>query len=300
MNQAATLKEWRMGGGGHPGKQHDLLQDSAGETPFGPRVLSFSSGKGGVGKTNVVTNMAVALARLGKRVMILDADLGLANVDVMLGLCPKYTIRHVFSGERSLADVLIAGPGGIRIIPAGSGIPELVHLNESEKLFLLSEMEEIGGSIDIMLIDNSAGISDNVLYFSIASQQRIIIVTPEPTSITDGYALIKVLHSRHQIKSFSILVNWTRNGSEAQKVFRQLALVTDRFLGHLSMDYLGFIPRDDAIPKAVCRQKTVLELFPDSQASRGFMDLAQHLLEHGGENHVDGNIKFFWRHLLKV
>jgi flagellar biosynthesis protein FlhG len=262
--------------------------------------MSFSSGKGGVGKTNVVTNIALALSREGKRVLVLDADLGLANVDVMLGLVPKYTIQHAFSGEKSLREILVEGPGGMLILPGSSGIPELANLGESEKLYLLNEMEELGSSVDLMLIDNSAGISENVLYFSMAAQQRVIVMTPEPTSITDAYALIKVLNSRHHIKNFSILVNWTRNNQEAQKVFRQLAAVADRFLGVLSMDYMGFIPQDDAIPKAISQQKAVLDLYPESDASRGFVDLARNLLENGGEDHADGNIKFFWRHLLRV
>jgi flagellar biosynthesis protein FlhG len=300
MNQAATVKDWRPEGRERRNAHADPIACNHGKAPLCPRVVSFSSGKGGVGKTNVVINMALAIARLGKRVLILDADLGLANVDIMLGLVPKYTIRHVFSGEKRLEDILIQGPGGMLILPAGSGIPELVHLDESEKLFLLNEMERLGDSIDLMLIDNAAGISENVIYFNLAAQQRVIVVTPEPTSMTDAYALIKVLNNKHRIRSFSVLVNSSRNSQEAQKVFRQLSSVADRFLGVLSMDYMGFIPKDSAIPKAICHQKAVLEMFPESKASKGFMDLAHTILRYEGEHHVDGNIKFFWRHLLGV
>jgi flagellar biosynthesis protein FlhG len=182
MNQAATLKEWGPEGQERRKAHADPIARLRGKAPLCPRVVSFSSGKGGVGKTNMVTNIALAIARLGKRVLILDADLGLANVDIMLGLVPKYTIRHVFSGEKRLEEILMQGPGGMLILPAGSGIPELVHLDESEKLFLLNEMEGLGDSIDLMLIDNAAGISENVLYFNLAAQQRVIVVTPEPTS----------------------------------------------------------------------------------------------------------------------
>jgi flagellar biosynthesis protein FlhG len=265
-----------------------------------PRVLSFSSGKGGVGKTSVVTNTALAISRLGQRVMIVDADLGLANIDIMLGLAAKHTIKHVFSGEKSISEVLIEGPEGVIILPAASGVPELINLSNSEKLFLLNEIKELSAAFDILLIDTSAGISDNVIYFNMVAQQRIIIVTPEPTSITDAYALIKVLANRHLVRNFSILVNQTKDGQEAQNVYRQLSAITGRFLGLMSMDYLGFIPKDDAIPKAVANQQTVLEIFPGCEASKGFMDLAQYILDDRSKNHVDGNVKYLRGHLLRT
>ncbi|MGC8736949.1 MAG: MinD/ParA family protein [Dissulfurimicrobium sp.] len=195
-----------------------------------PRVISFSSGKGGVGKTNIVVNLAIAMADLGQRVMVLDADLGLANIDVILGLTPKYTIDNVFSGYVTLKDVLIEGPSGILILPAGSGVTELLNLGEGEKLFLLDEIEGLGNDIDIMLIDNAAGISENVMYFNLAAQQRVVVATPEPTSITDAYALIKVMVNKYKVNTFSLLINMARDESDALKVFRQLTLVTDRFL----------------------------------------------------------------------
>ncbi len=264
----------------------------------GTRVLSFSSGKGGVGKTNVVTNTAMALASMGQRVLILDADLGLANIDVLLGLAPKYNIHHVISGEKTLDEVIVEGPWGIRILPAGSGVPELVDLGHAEKLFLLEEIDLLSDEIDIMLIDTGAGISDNVLYFNMAAQQRVIVVTPEPTSITDAYALIKVLAGRHHVEDFSILVNWTKGGKEAKKVFGQLSSVADRFLGMISLDYMGFIPKDEAIPRSVLRQRAVLDMYPESDASNGFRKLAKTILDTPCDNRPDGNIKFFWRQLL--
>ncbi len=301
MNQAETLKQWKekrhlsVCTGQAPDNR--LMRSSC--SPF-PRVFSFSSGKGGVGKTNVVTNVALALRKMGYRSMILDADLGLANVDVILGLAPKYNIRHVLSGQKNLCEILLQGPRGVLILPAGSGIPELTNLNEAEKLLLLAEMEDLGDSIDVMLIDTSAGISDTVLYFNMAAQERVVVVTPEPTSITDAYALMKVLSNRHHIKEFSILVNWSRGAQEAKKVFRQLSAVTDRFLGQLSLNYLGFIPGDEAVSRAVRNQKAVLEMFPGSGAGKGFVALAEKLISKGRDSYVDGNIKFFWRHILKL
>ncbi|MDA8161753.1 MAG: MinD/ParA family protein [Desulfobacteraceae bacterium] len=265
-----------------------------------PRVLSFSSGKGGVGKTNTVVNVALALRKLGYRVMILDADLGLANIDVILGLTPNYTMSNVFSGEAGLRDVLIRGPGGILVLPAGSGTTELINLGEGEKLFLLNEMEELEKDIDIMLIDNAAGISENVMYFNIAAQQRVVVVTPEPTSITDAYALIKVMANKYKVNSFSILINLAKDSEDARRVFAKLTSAIDRFLGTIAIDYLGFIPKDDVVPMAICRQKAVLEAYPDSMASKSFAKLAVNLLNPKGREYSDGNIKFFWRHILKA
>jgi flagellar biosynthesis protein FlhG len=170
-----------------------------------PLVVSFSSGKGGVGKTSLIINTAHALARMGKKVMILDGDLGLANVDVMLGLTPEYTLEHVLSGEKSLEDIMVHGPDGIIILPASSGITSLTTLNESEKLFILNEFSRFNIPVDIMFVDVSAGIADNVVYFNMAAQHRVIILTPEPTSITDAYALIKILFKRYFPRNYFLL-----------------------------------------------------------------------------------------------
>ncbi len=260
-----------------------------------PQVISISSGKGGVGKTNIVANLALALTRLGKRVLILDADLGLANIDILLGLTPRYTIEHLLTGQKRLQDILVPGPEGMVILPAGSGIPELADLNEGQKLFLLNEMDQLSQRIDVLLIDTGAGISANVLYFNLAAQESIIIITPEPTSLTDAYALIKVLATRHQKKHFIVLANAVANEPEAKEVFRKISLVADRFLGSVSLDYLGFIPLDEHVLKAVRKQKAVLELFPESPAGKSFMTLSQRLLDRPFRNRNEGNIQFFWK-----
>ncbi len=263
-------------------------------------VFSFSSGKGGVGKTNIVANTAIALATMGKRPLILDADLGLANIDVLLGLAPRYNIKHVLSGEKSVKDVLVEGPHGILILPAGSGVPELLDLTETQKRILLDEMETISDMIDTLLIDTAAGISDNVLYFNIASQHRIIIVTPEPTSITDAYALIKVLYTRHKVEDFSILVNWANSENDAKRVYRQLASVADRFLGPLRLEFIGFVPRDQYLQKAVLQQRAVLDMYPNASSSAALRDLAHRINRMGQEAKPDGNIRFFWKDFLKI
>jgi len=264
-------------------------------TANSPQVISISSGKGGVGKTNIVANLALALTRLGKRVLILDADLGLANIDILLGLTPRYTIEHLLTGQQRLQDILVPGPEGMVILPAGSGISELTDLNEGQKLFLLNEMDQLSQRIDLLLIDTGAGISANVLYFNLAAQESIIIITPEPTSLTDAYALIKVLATRHQKKHFIVLANAVANELEAKEVFRKISLVADRFLGSVSLDYLGFVPLDEHVLKAVRKQKAVLELFPQSPAGKSFMVLSQRLLDRPFRNRNEGNIQFFWK-----
>ncbi len=293
MNQAETIQYLRDGT-----IQFDFDQGISAMPATAPRVLSFSSGKGGVGKTNIVVNTAIALSRLGQKVLILDADMGLANIDVMLGLTPQWTINHVFAGHKTLQDVVLEGPEGILILPSSSGTTELINLGESEKLFLLDGLEDLASDIDMLFIDNSAGISDNVFYFNMAAQQRVVVVTPEPTSITDAYALIKLMSSRHQVKSFSILVNSVHSANEAKKVYRQLTTVADRFLDSISLDYLGFILKDDSVPRAICQQKALLQVYPDSNAGKGFVTLAQTILNQRLDNAPQGNIVFFWKQLL--
>jgi len=264
-----------------------------------PRVISVTSGKGGVGKTNVVVNLALAFTRLGKKVLVLDADLGLANIDVLLGLVPKYTIEHLFGREKSFSEILLEGPGGMRILPASSGVSDLVDLNETQKLFLLDEMDLVAEEIDVLLIDTGAGISSNVLYFNMAAQESIVITTPEPTSMTDAYALIKVLSTQYQKKNFMMLVNFVSGEEEAKGVYRKISKVADHFLNCLSLDYLGFIPVDEKLPLAVRYQKPVLEIFPQAPSSRHLENLAKAVFERPMKSTENGGIHFFWKRLFQ-
>ena len=263
-----------------------------------PQVITVTSGKGGVGKTNIVGNLAIALKRLGKRVLILDADLGLANIDIIFGLTPKYNINHVINGERDIADILIKGPEDIYIIPAGSGIQELSQLTEGQKLNLLSEFDAIDDWFDIFLIDTGAGISSNVIYFNIAAAERIVLVTPEPTSITDAYALIKVLYTKHGTNTFKILVNMTKGAEEAESVYKNLSSSVDRFLGNIALDYTGFIPRDNNFQKAVKKQKAIIQIYPETVSSKSITKLAEYISKLSRDDPPDGNIKFFWKKLV--
>jgi flagellar biosynthesis protein FlhG len=264
------------------------------------RVMAVSSGKGGVGKSNVVVNLALAFDRLGKRVLIMDADLGLANVDILLGLAPKYHIGHVLDGSRELNEVLVKGPGNILVMPASSGVHQLTRLTDEQKLVFLEMLDGLETQIEILLIDTGAGISDTVLYFNVAAQEKIVVVTAEPTSLTDAYALIKVLYTRHGERHFKILTNNVKDDHSGKNIFMQISKVADHFLDGLSLDYLGNIPSDPNVPRAVIQQKPLLEAFPQSPASKAFARLASRLDKTPPAQFNQGNIQFFWKRLLNV
>ncbi len=241
------------------------------------RTIAVASGKGGVGKTNVVVNLAVALGQRGQRVLVLDADLGLANVDTLLGLHPRATLRHVLRGERELAEILIEGPAGIRVAPAASGFEELTRMTEGQAERLLAQLARLESELDVLLIDTGAGISANVLLFAVAAQETLVVVTPEPTSLTDAYALIKVLATRYAERSFGVLVNMARSEAEARRTFAHLARVAERFL-HLALEYRGFVPHDAEVAAAVRRQRAIVEFAPGGPVARAFGALAGDVL----------------------
>lgn len=265
----------------------------------GIRVISVTSGKGGVGKSSVVSNLALALSAQGKRVLIIDGDLGLGNIDVLLGLSPAYNLNHVLSGEKSLAEIIVEGPAGIKLIPAGSGIQELTSLGQHEKLKLLEELDMLEEEFEFMIVDTEAGISENVTYFAVAAQEIVVVVSPEPTSITDVYALIKLLATRYAEHHFKVLVNMAKDSEEALEVFRKLANVAGRFLD-ISLDYLGCVVKDDKVVEAVKRQKALYELFPESEAAACFTTLAKRVLESNRKTSLKGNIQFFFRRFLEM
>lgn len=294
-DQADTLRQ--MARTAKNNQKTDLSSAGKLTDPQGIRVISVTSGKGGVGKSNVVSNLAIALSAQGKKVLLIDADLGLGNLDVLLGLSPVYNLNHVLNGDKSIMDILIDGPAGIKIIPAGSGVQELTSLGQHEKLKLLDELDMLEEHFDILIVDTEAGISENVTYFTVAAQEIFVVVTPEPTSITDAYALIKLLATRYSEHHFKVLVNMAKDSEEALEVFRKLANVAGRFLD-ISLDYLGCVVKDEKVVEAVKRQKAVTELFPDSEAAQCFNTLAKRVIENKRQGRVKGNIQFFFRKML--
>ncbi len=239
-----------------------------------PKIVAITSGKGGVGKTNIVANLGYTLRRFGKRVLILDADLGLGNLDVLLGLTPQFNLSHVIRGEKQLADVVVTGPGGMQILPAASGIQDLTALTQQERYMVFSQLDDFIHDFDIMLIDTAAGISANVLYFNINADEILLVATPEPTSITDAYAMMKVLSVKYGTDHFKLVVNAAASVQEADDVYRQLNLVADRFL-NISMEYYGSILLDPHIKKGVRQQRAVTEMAPLAKSSRNFAALAR-------------------------
>jgi flagellar biosynthesis protein FlhG len=261
--------------------------------------MAVSSGKGGVGKTNLVVNLALEMAALKHKVLVIDADLGLANVDVLLGLNPSHTIRDVISGEKKMSEVLLKGPGGISILPAASGVSELASLSAEEKLLILQELDSFETDADTVLIDTAAGIGDMVLYFNSAAQDRLVVATGEPTSLTDAYALIKVLYTQHQENRFKLVVNNVKDAREAKGVYRKLAMAIDRFLGNISLDYLGFVPSDPSVNRAVVLQRPLVSAFPQSPAAKAIRSLAK-TIHTAPADPTSGSIKFFWRRLVDM
>lgn len=263
-----------------------------------PRIVAVSSGKGGVGKTNFVANLALFYASLNKKVLILDADLGLSNIDVLFGIAPKYNLKHVLFGDKRLKDIVVTGPLGIMLFPASSGVRELTRLKDEHRMKLTAELDTFDLPFDIFLIDTGAGISDNVLFFCSAAQETVVIVTPEPTSIADAYALIKVLSRDFGEKHFRVLVNTARSEKEAFDTFRKLAIVADKFL-NLAVDYLGYLPFDQHVKDAIIAQKGYIAMYPNSAFTKKLGAIGKKLIDDP-LNDVKGNIQFFLKKALRI
>ncbi len=263
------------------------------------RVYSITSGKGGVGKTAVVANMAVAMAKMGKEVLILDADLGLANIDVVFGLAPRYNLNHFFAGDQELSEILVDGPYGIKILPAGSGVQNFTRLDSSQKLKLLDGLDAMHNRFDFVLIDTEAGISENVTYFNTAAQEILVVTTPDPTAITDAYALMKLLSTKYHEKSFNLVVNQIQNENEALDVYRKLTMVSNRYLD-ISIDFLGSIPNDKQMTEAIRKQRVMVDLFPKSTIAHSFGQLAATICSEQPASTPKGGVQFFWKRLLDI
>ncbi|MCE3043453.1 MinD/ParA family protein [Legionella sp. 16cNR16C] len=261
------------------------------------KVIAVSAGKGGVGKSNISVNLAVALAQMNKKVLLLDADLGLANIDIMLGLHTKFNLSHVIQGICHLADIMLTGPYDIRIVPAASGTDYMTQLSPSEHAGIIDAFNELTDDFDYMIIDTAAGISDTVLSFVRSSQEVVVVVCDEPTSLTDAYALIKVMSKRYEWSHFHILANMVRSMREGRELFNKLYRVSEQFLD-VSLDYLGAIPFDERVHDAVKKQKAVLAAFPDSNAAKAFRNLAKNVEKWPFKPVLGGNTSFFLERLV--
>ena len=260
------------------------------------RVIAITSGKGGVGKTNIVANLGYAFSQLGKKVLILDADWGLGNLDVLLGLAPQYNLSHVVTGEKCVPDIIVTGPGNMQILPASSGIQELTQLTFDQKIRVLTQLDLLVDSVDVLLIDTAAGISTNVMDFSATAQEILVVVSPEPTSLTDAYALIKVLSLKYGLRLCKLIVNMAASLQEATEIYRHLNLVVDKFLD-FSIEYVGCVLMDERVPQGVKRQKIVSEQYPGSKSSRCYSAVAKKLDEMPVGKVPMGDSNFFWDHL---
>ncbi len=263
------------------------------------RVISVTSGKGGVGKSTAVVNIAVALARAGRNVLVLDADLGLANIDVMLGIQPRYTLNDLFENGIPMKDIVVEGPEGIAVIPAASGVESICSLDTERRMVLLQAIEEIAVHYDYLLIDTSAGIGSEVMYFNSASSEIVVVINGEPTSLTDAYALVKVMSQNYDEKRFSVLVNTVSDEREGAKVFNRFAKAVERFL-HVELNYLGSVPEDRSVAEAVASQRALVELYPSSQAALAFSQVARRMDSEFLELRVKGGMQFFFKQLLEL
>jgi flagellar biosynthesis protein FlhG len=239
-------------------------------------ILAVTSGKGGVGKTNVVINLAASLARLGHRVGIIDADFGLGNVDVLLGLTPTHHVGHVLTGEKNLADITIRGPLGVKIIPAGSGVRELTALNAVQWRRFHKIIQAVSADLDFLLIDTAAGVSDNVVDLLQLAERVLVVTSYDPAAIVDAYAMIKILTTTGGKKDIGVVVNAARDAAEAGLVFRQIDIAATKFLDR-SLRFDGYIVSDPGVREAVLGQRPIVEHLPQSPASRCFRILASRL-----------------------
>lgn len=262
-----------------------------------PKVIAITSGKGGVGKTTVTVNLGVTLASSGKQVLLLDGDMSLANVDVLLGLTPRYNLSHVLEGRCTLEDTLLEGPAGLMVIPASSGKKNMAELTRAENAGIVNAFSDFSRAVDVLLVDTGAGIADSVLTLSAASQEIILVVTNDPASITDAYALIKVLSREHGVNRVQVLANQVANLGEAREMYAGLERVAEKFL-NVNLGFLGAIPQDEWLRAAIRKQRAVVDLYPSAPSSLAFQALAKRT-EAWQPGLPRGHVEFFSERLLQ-
>ncbi|MDO1528369.1 MinD/ParA family protein [Fulvimonas sp. R45] len=237
------------------------------------RTIAVAGGKGGVGKSTVAVNLAMTLAIAGRETVLLDADLGLANVDVLLGLTPTHHIGHLLDGSRRLEELLMPAPHGLRVVPAGSGTRRLAQLGNGEHAAVIRAFDTLAAPPEFLLVDTAAGVSDNVAMFAAAADDVVLVVCDEPASLTDAYALVKVLSRDFGVRRFRMVANMVGNAGEARQLHAKLARVSDRFLD-VAIDFAGMVPRDEFLRQAIRRQAAVVDAWPSSRSALAFKQLA--------------------------
>lgn len=262
------------------------------------RVIAVTSGKGGVGKTNVSVNLGVSLALMGRKVALLDADMGLANVDILLGMSPEYNLSHVLKGEKTLNEIMLEGPSGLKVIPASSGIQHMSELSTIEQAGVIRAFSEIDKDLDVLIVDTAAGISASVVNFARACQEIIVVVCDEPTSLTDAYAYIKLLNRDYALSRFHIVTNMVQNIQQGKNLFAKLCKVTDRYLD-VNLQFAGAVPMDEMLRKAVQKQKPVVELFPQSQATIAVKNIARTIDNWPIKSRAGGYLEFFVERMIQ-
>ena len=258
------------------------------------RVIAVTSGKGGVGKTNIAANLAVALSQRGLRVLVVDGDLGMADLNLVYGIAPRMTLLDVLSGERPITEVVAEGPAGVRVLPACAASFRMANLSEEERQQMCAAIGQLEGSYDMMVIDTGAGIGATSMSFAAAADQPVLVVTPEPSSIADGYAVAKVLSSRLGVRRLWVLPNQVANAREAHHTFRRLATLVGRFLD-LSLVQLGHVPTDRSVTCAVRAGRPFQLASPDAPAARGLRGVAQRLCHQDEAQGRSGMLLFFQR-----
>jgi flagellar biosynthesis protein FlhG len=262
------------------------------------QVIAVTGGKGGVGKTSISVNLAAALAAGGRSVMLLDGDLGLANVDVFLGLSPRYTLAHVLAGERTLDEILIEAPQGFKVVPAASGLARLANLEAAAHLGLVQAFSSLAARLDALIIDTAAGIAHGVTQFSQAAQHVLVVICDEPASLTDAYALVKVLSRQHGVTRFRVVANMIRAPGAGAELFRRFERVTGRFLD-VVVEYAGEIPDDEHVRRAIRGQRPVTDAYPSSPAALAFKNLASRADKWPLPVGPRGNLEFFVERLVR-
>ena len=262
------------------------------------RVIAITSGKGGVGKTNLSVNVGIALAQAGRRVALLDADMGLANVDILLGIYPKFNLSHVLSGDKTLAEIMLDGPSGLRVIPGASGIQKMSELSTIEQAAVIHAFSEIDQDLDVLIVDTAAGISASVVNFARACQEIIVVVCDEPTSLTDAYAFIKLLNRDYGLSNFHVITNMVKTAQQGQALFQKLSTVTDHYLD-VTLRFLGAVPYDDYLRKSVQKQTPVVVGFPGSKSSIAVKEIAEKIDSWPLKTQAGNYIEFFIERMLQ-